>query len=428
MDPSPPADSPAPSPLANPEPAAAAAPARAAISVGEPSLLDRPLLVLLAVATLAKLWMLAHTVGSNDTWSLFRFGMTALQPGVPLFESYRTNGPEQNHPHGGLLLFMGCLRVWQLVKHPAEAWFWLRLPALAGDLLGTWALAGLLRDRFPRSTAQGILALVIVSPLIASVGLYHGNTDMLCVGLALTAALALERDRPALAGVLVVAAASVKVPAIVSAAPLGLVALREGKAPRFCLGAGLAALASFGPAFVLGGEPYRRDVFGYLGTVTEQPWPPALLLARLGLDAVDFYEHRSKFFVVPATVLVSLSFWKRGRAGDALACVFGTTLLLVPCFGAQYLAWFAAPVALLGARAAFSFHLAGAAQALVIYAAYGGLSAATHYFAYTQQPLASPLSPLPGFLTWTVVAASVALALARPAWLGIREPASAAGS
>jgi hypothetical protein len=353
-----------------------------------------PWLIALALATTAmKLVLLAKTEGSNDAHTWIRLASTCLEYGP--FASYRIVGFDLNHPLLGLLTVSASLSFGRHL-HLGSDFFWVRVPALAGDLLGAVALGQLLAARSGASAARRTVAFYLASPLVFLVGLFHGNTDILWVAGTLHAALALEKRRPALAGLLLAAAAAVKLPAVVFVVPLALAAAREKAVVPFATAFGVTILAFFLPPLLLSGDPFVRFVLGYRGIPSNHPWPPSMLPWSL-------YAENSAPFIILATVVLALVL--RQPPAERVALTVGVVLVLMPRFGIQYLGWFALPVMVVGLRAAIPYHFFAAYQAALIYLAWG--AGAPPYCADSGVPW-GPIPVWPSFLTW----ASILLALA----------------
>jgi hypothetical protein len=379
---------------------------------------------LLAVATAVKLWLLAHTRGTSDSENWFFFARHALRWG--LFDAYDSIGPIFNHPPLATVIETGSLMAGRglgdLVgmaadRYPGRPFLWVRLPALVADVAGAFVLAPLLRARFGARTARFMVAALIASPLTFLVGVWHGNTDLIWSVVVLAAVLVLEWPfarpprfgravRVALAGGIVGLAVSIKLPAIVALAPLGIIAERERRGAWLAVGFLATALPFTAWGLVEGGYPFVTAVFGYQGTVTAVPWPPGRFAAFLGEAPWAWFLTHGHVFVGVAAVLVSLAWSKRGRGGDAVAAVYVAVLLVLPVFGCQYLAWAALPVALLGWRAALLFHLAATLEAWIVYD-----FPITKFM--TEEEKATALSVWPSVSTWCVLAAVLVLALRR---------------
>jgi hypothetical protein len=373
---------------------------------GAKLLLEPGLCALLVVATALKLALLATTIGTNDAYACFRFGVFAHDH--TLAGSYSFFGGELNHPPLGLFLMADAIELWRDVG--LDAFFWLRLPALAGEIYALVAVSELLADRLSPRDARTVLALLIASPL-GFAEVYHGNTDPLWIAFVLFSTLELERGRAARAGALAAIAVAIKLPATCALAPLAVVAWREGRLSRFA-GAFLAITAPiFGATMLAAGEPFVRSVFGYRGTVTHQPWGLVSLLDALGsTELAEDYRRVGGPLALGVSVASALAFRRRGRAGEAVIVALASLLALAPVFGVQYLAWLAAPVGLLGVRAIASYHATAALQALLLYASWGAFRAP--YFADSQSAPGTP-SGLPAAATWIVVAAVTVSCLRR---------------
>ncbi|MBI3726607.1 DUF2029 domain-containing protein [bacterium] len=365
------------------------------------------LVLFVAATTVAKLWLLSHTLGSNDASTWVGFARLALSKGP--VAGYGEVGPSFNHPFLGTLAVTGSLALARALGFPVFSQedvpalaFFVRLPALLGDLLGTLALFHLLAARLPLERARFLAAAHAASPLVALAGLYHGNTDLLWVALVVLSALALEKERPAAAGALLAAAASVKVAALVALPALAVAARRQ---PRFAIGFLLAFLLFFVPPLAgswsagvaFSQQPFVQCVFGYRGTLTDQPWPPQSVLAFFGREAHDGLRRAAPFVVVAWAA--AWSWVRRDRpASELVAVSIALSLLLAPTFGVQYLAWLALPVFFLGGRSALAFHVTAAVQAALIYASLGGFRAPSFY-ANSKLPH-EEIAAWPSWATW----------------------------
>jgi hypothetical protein len=368
---------------------------------------NRPLAAVVAFAFALKLGLLAVTQGTNDVdaWRGFVEAYRAHGP----FAAYGVVGAALNHPLLGFLAVTASANLGRALHLFHDA-FWLRIPALAGDAITIAVLGPLLSDRFGVKQARWLVAFYALSPIVLLAGLFHGNTDVLWGAGVLAATLALERERPATAGLLLAAASSVKVAAVPMLVPLALTAARRKMSARLYAGwlAGMVAL--FGPCLLFGGSPFVEFVLGYRGCMTGHPWPQLLEHVLPESLWARYQENSGPLIIAIMSVMAAVLSRRGAKPGEAVAASMGIILLLVPCFGPQYLVWFALPVMLLGLRSAAPYHLLAAIQAGSLYARWGGARWPYHADCTAVRWTAERWHAV---LTWSCIAVSVLVVFAR---------------
>src|SRR5664280_1453219 len=148
----------------------------------------------------ARLWLWWISIGSNDSVIWSSHAQHVLAHG--LAHTYRTyqSFPQFNHPP---LMGLYAAQVWQW-SHGGIWEFarWMKLPGLAGEALVMWAMW-----RFIGLRAFAVYAWLPAAILVSS---FHGNTDCLYAALVLLAAIAFDKERYFLSGLLWSASLNVK--------------------------------------------------------------------------------------------------------------------------------------------------------------------------------------------------------------------------
>jgi hypothetical protein len=293
-----------------------------------------------------------------------------------------------------------------------------KMVALAGDALAAALLVRAHRDDLGR--AARVVTLYAVSLASVLVTGYHGNTDPLCAGLVLLAAVMLDEQRPLAAGLAYAGALNVKLIPLLIGPALVLQLRRPRDLVRFALGASAAILpylpflitvprAFYRAAVAYNSSPNYWGIYGFLllaghgGRIA----PPAAALAP------RFWDH-GRWFVLVGVVLVAVLARLRGRADARTGCLAALSafLVLTPGFGVQYLVyvvplWFAVEV-----RRAFVYSTVAGLFMLIIY--YDFWTGEVPYYSLFNRhyPLAAAWI---GAIVWALLAASAARLLWRGA-------------
>jgi len=367
-------------------------------------------LCVIVVGLFARIWIVEESLGSNDivTWKrcvkeINRHGLGAVYDDDEVF----------NHPP-----LMAHVVRWLYVAATSsgvrfEVVF--KAPMLLADL-GTAALIYWSWRRRSAQYAAVAAALFWWSPASILVSAYHGNTDSLCVALALAALLAADNQRPLLAGLALAASINVKLIPVLLIPVLYSCTGRWRSAARLTVGLSFGVLP-FIPYALWHWQGFAAHVLSYrsypghwgvtyiLSVLNTTPNVRELVNPRL---LNDFWVQRGFLFVLLAPLVLGALNLVRGRPWSARelgACVFGAFLVLAPGFGIQYIAY---PAVLL-----FAANLTRA----VVFSTIGGLYAFLLYYSFWthSRPFFSTFdvifpagAQLAGYLAWLVLIPTVA--------------------
>ncbi len=332
------------------------------------------LVVVVAVAVVAKTLIAARTFGSNDVthWEEFAAGVRSAGPvGV-----YGLHFPlPYNHPPliGYLLVVLNGASTHTALSFPLA----IRLPAIAADAVTPFLLLAMVGRRRPPREAFAAAVLVAVSPVLLVISAYHGNTDPVFVMLTLAAVYLLaDRQAPLLAGVVLGLALSVKIVPVVVVPVLLLAALLSGRRALVRFAAGLVSLlvVVWGPAVLSQWGPLHRDVLGYAGIGARQ-WGLVQLTSVLGLHGLgDWLAGSGRFLVlVLAAGIPAYLLWRRpGRLAECAALALVLFWFLSPAFATQYFVWMLAPAYLLTFWGATAYNLLAGALLVEVYTRWSG--------------------------------------------------------
>lgn len=363
------------------------------------------------VGAIARLLLWWNSIGSNDVVIWYAHAEAIRDYGIAgTYEHVqRFNHPPLVGLYARAVLGMADADVYAFARL-------IKLPALAGE-----ALAMVLLWRFAGCRVAAVYALLPVPILVSA---FHGNTDCLLAALLLGSALAFDRDRYLLAGLLFGAAMNVKVVPLVLV-PVVLLAAPSARA-LVRLGAGLAVGAipfippalSAGPAMIRNMVDYvpNPDNWGVLSVLN-----PALDQPRLAVVASlarDWYVENGRYVILLAIVAVAvLSRLRRPLPTSAqLAAAIALFLVLAPGFGVQYVAYAVPLLCLVDVKAAVQW---GVAAGLFIGCVYW-------IFVISWSPVQSSFNsaypapaPILGAVAWTVLLAFLARALPWRAWFAL---------
>ncbi len=296
------------------------------------------LLTLGLAGVAVRVWLWWFSIGSNDVL-LWRFhGLHVFTEG--LASTYR-NYRDFNHPP---LMGLYASRAW--VWSGGDVWTFARLiklPGLAGEGLTLWALW-----RFAGRRAFVVYAWLPAAILVSG---FHGNTDCLYAAIILVAAIAFDKGKYFLSGVLWSAALNVK---LLPVALLPLVFLGAPSARALMqLAAGLAiGVAPFLPPALSAGEAMRHNMLAYnsrpdnWGLVALLNGGMAIPSLRRAVEpARDMWLAIGRYAILLTVVAVALLSRFRRRMPMTEQAALGAALFLVlaPGFGVQYV-MFAAPL------------------------------------------------------------------------------------
>ncbi|GAC1519346.1 MAG: hypothetical protein NVS2B7_40280 [Herpetosiphon sp.] len=297
--------------------------------------------LVIGVALVAKLVLALTSVGTNDavTWLYFlqyfqRQGGSALYHQVGLF----------NHPP--FMLHMLQLMHVLAVTSGISFYFWLRVPAIAADIVTAVLLWNWWRDKADPGASTSVL-LLATAPASIMISGFHGNTDPVMICFVVLCVLLIDRGKSAwLAGLALGMSMNIKVLPVIFL-PVILLALPDArKRIAFCLAAGAT--------FVAGGLPYilhdpvfiARRLLGYdslygfwgISRYLEALASYGSMLEKLNQANVAFGKY------VMLAVIVGEAIWMsrlrhKPRLFRQCGVIALTFMALTPGFGVQYLAW-----------------------------------------------------------------------------------------
>jgi hypothetical protein len=285
-----------------------------------------------------RLWLWWVSFGSTDIKIWGEHGSTLLANGLARTYESRTSF---NHPPL-IGLYVQWIWSWAQGDWMAVARA-IKLPGLAGEALTLWALW-----RFASPRAFAAYALMPAPILVAS---YHGNTDCLYAALVLVAAIAFDKERYFLSGVLWGATLNVKLLPL-ALAPLVVIGSPNWRAfLRIAAGASLGLLPFIPPALTAVSSMYRNmltynsnaDNWGLLAILNLSLEMPNL--AGLAHELRETFLAIGRYLILASVAGVALLSRFRTRLPMTEQVALGASLFLVlaPGFGVQYVA-FAAPV------------------------------------------------------------------------------------
>lgn len=294
--------------------------------------------VAIALGVGVRLWIWWVTIGTNDVIGWANHATNVHQLG--LAETYRTF-QLYNHPP-----LAGLYSAWAIVSANRDVMafaHWLKLPGLLGEALSMVILA-----RLGGARLAGIYALMPAPILVAA---YHGNTDCLYAALALLAAVAFDRKRYTLAGLVLAAALNVKLIPLVLV-PLFVIAAPSWSAfARFSLALSIGIVPYVPSALEAGAAMYRNmiaynssaDEWGFMALLNDAERAPATRgIATPLRQAVLFL---GRYLIMGSAFALALASRLRLRLSmrEQVALMSGLFMFLAPGFGIQYVA-FVAPL------------------------------------------------------------------------------------
>jgi Glycosyltransferase family 87 len=262
-------------------------------------------LLALAIATLAKLYCAATTIGTDDA-ILFRvFGRVISEKGLVYL--YQLSSEFNHTPLVGLWAAFA----WTAGgDSPLGQPFLLRLPGIVADVV---TILCLLRVRAERGAPSYLtLALLAICPVFFIVSGFHGNVDSVMVMFLTLAAAACWRGDALWCGIWLGLSANIKVVGLLLL-PVLFFHFLERRAWRMFLGA-LTATVLAGWAFPLAVCPTRflGNVLGY--NSVWGLWGVTYWLMRSGLPGLQHVDHTN----LPFAEWMVMT----GLKGFVIACVF----------------------------------------------------------------------------------------------------------
>ncbi|MGN6186188.1 MAG: glycosyltransferase 87 family protein [Thermoanaerobaculia bacterium] len=259
-----------------------------------------------------------------------------------------------------------CYTASSLINHPTLAleiayWSWriggslhlafydaFRILMSLADVVTAIALYAIAKRVAPDNRVA-LALFFFLSPAAIFISAFHCNSDPLMVMLIVLAILACAKEKPVLAGLLIGAAAGIKIIAFI-VVPFIVLAFPSWRLRvRAAIAAALVDAAIFVPPVIAVGRVALRNVFGYQG------WPEAwglriiLNLARRAFPTFAIGDPASILTPILLLSLVAVALaetiraWKRGIDTQRLVLLTGFLFLLVlsvaPGFAVQYLMW-----------------------------------------------------------------------------------------
>lgn len=330
------------------------------------------LIVLAAlVATAAKLYCAATTIGTNDAIYFLKFasdideiGVTRMYLATPLF----------NHTPMVAEMLVTLLHI--ALNTRTSFFFWLRLPGIIADFTSVLALLWV-RGK-TGNPPYWALALFALSPVSFMISGYHGNVDSILVMFILLAACARLAGKSELCGILLGLSCNVKVVPLVLL-PVFLLSWRSRQSLwRFVIPFGGVVIVGWGIALLQTPVAFVRNVLSYAGYWGEWGITCGLhatglpMFQPLGFTALTV-EERIVMLVLKMVIVggITLLAWKR-RDGQpvevfsSLALAWVLFFVFAPGVGPQYLVWFA-PFLLLHAPRWYAFVTAVCSVFLGVY-------------------------------------------------------------
>jgi Dolichyl-phosphate-mannose-protein mannosyltransferase len=306
-----------------------------------------------AAALVAKLILAANTLGPADVRFFEGFSQAIAASGpIRIYAQPLDHLPVYNHPPlaGWMLLGFDGLAGWGIPFSTL-----IRIPACFADFVTSILVFEIARRRTRLSTAAYCALGAALCPVLVATSAYHGNTDSVAVMFALAAAYLLaDRGSPVLAGLAAVLSISVKLVPVVAVPLLFLAAWRLGGRAvlaRFTVGFMALFLPVWGPALVTVPGPLKEKVLEYKGG-GYRLWGLIRFADWAGVPepVIAFLRGDGHFiFVLVCTAAGLWLGWRRPAALPvAVATTLGLLLLLSTASGAQYLAWPAAGLFVIG--------------------------------------------------------------------------------
>jgi hypothetical protein len=315
-----------------------------------------------------KLWIAATTYGTNDVFRWIQF--TGLVHKLGPIDVYRTH-LQAPYDHPPLTSWFLAL-IGAITTHVGSVPFLIRVPASIADLVTALLVFELVR-RF-RTLREATVAGVTVAltPVLIGISGFHGNTDPVFVMFILLSAYLVLTERPFLAGMSAAAAVSVKiVPAV--ALPVLAVALWRNRRQliRAVCGFALVLVPLWAPPAVLQWTGFKRNVLEYGGLNPKtSPWGLVDFARNLhSAGLVNVLTGPGRVATVAIAMLVPAYFvWRRPDLVAVGVCAsLAITLLCVPWFGMQYIAWAAAAVLLLDIWTGVLYNILAGSFVVVVY-------------------------------------------------------------
>ncbi len=304
------------------------------------------ILVIAALATFAKLWCAATTIGTNDVMLYYKYGAIISDKG--LAEMYKTTVLFNHTPLVGY--FSSILYNLSL---PDGRWFplFLRLPGIIADLATVGFLMNL-RRRMGRPPGWA-LAVLAASPVSFMVTGYHGNTDSLLALLLILSASAAMHSKPISSGLWLGLACNIKVIPLLLVPILIFYWLQAGwkRTAQSLICMGLVCFLGWLPALISVPDIFFSNVLsykGYWGIWGTTLWlyltkiPEFSVVSFTGLStAQEIFMSVSRAAIILASCILG---WKSRKSSglqvfETIGLLWVLFFALAPGVAPQYFAW-----------------------------------------------------------------------------------------
>jgi 4-amino-4-deoxy-L-arabinose transferase-like glycosyltransferase len=319
--------------------------------VGSVNRLRVAVLVIAALATVAKLTIAANTFGTNDVHYWIEFAQGARQYGP--VGMYGHDYPSAPWNHAPLSAYMLVVINW-LVDHTSMGFpFLIRVPASFADIITALLVFELVRMIRPAKVAAISAVLVAWSPVLLIISGFHGNTDPVMIMLALLALYLLIKKWYFSAGLAIALSLSVKLIPVVLLPLLAVAVYRYGwrALVRFASGGLLVFVALWAPVLLNHWAKFSEGVLGYKG-IPVREWGPHqfAVWAQINPKWIDLYVETGSITVLVLCSLAAagLYLWRPTMLIPATGLALTSFLLLSPAFSMQYLVWPLAAAYLIG--------------------------------------------------------------------------------
>ncbi|HEY2342349.1 MAG TPA: glycosyltransferase 87 family protein, partial [Chthoniobacteraceae bacterium] len=303
-------------------------------------------ILLAALAFLAKLYCAATTFGSSDVLNFWYYARYIRQFG--LLAMYRETAAFNHTPLVGWFV----AHAQQLAddqQHMELFPFYLRLPVIFADLIAVFALIWL-REKTGRPSWWAI-GLFAASPVSFMVSGFHGNIDSLMVTGLLLSVAACVAGRAELSGFFFGLSCNFKVIPLLLVPALFFFWFQRRRALRFTLPAAATILIGWSvPLFTIP-LVFKHNVLDYSSIWGVWGIPFGLRMTGLSqfqgilfTDKTPAETHLTTALKLATIATVVFWAWYRRREEPmnvfkTLAFSFSVFFMLAPGFGAQYLLW-----------------------------------------------------------------------------------------
>jgi hypothetical protein len=286
-----------------------------------------------------RLWVVAHSLGSNDIVAWEQFGAAVSQQGLgQVYDQVQLF----NHPPLMGLLGAAAHEVAQATDSRFAVLF--KIPELMADFGSAALLYSMWRHQSRRQAAL-VFALFCWSPASILITAYHGNTDSLCAGLVLLATWFIDRRRPLWGGLALAASINVKLVPIVLI-PVLLGCQRNWKELlRFSLGLSVGAIP-FLPLMLTHWDGFYAHVLSYRSfaglwgiTALLQALATNWRMSEVSMELMNWWVQVASGAILLVNGALGWINWRqRGRwsARELAATGFAVFIVLAQGWGVQY--------------------------------------------------------------------------------------------